>query len=167
MSDRAHAAHGYKEQGLNLKEGLRRTGLVLGGFVTIFTLAVYGVSDAPSKSSVEYSYKNKIVAHVYDKQTPEYRASKRDYAMADEIWGDVKSGELIDTACRQSVTNGLAALCDAYKVEVSGLSLTWAKHILLTLLAAMAASAVFGLLWWSFSWVLLGFTQPKDQQPNH
>lgn len=152
---------------MNLKEGLRRTGLVLGGFVTIFTLAVYGSSDAPSKSNIDWAYKEKIVKHMYDDQTLEYRASIRDYMMAKQIWGDVKNAELIDTACRKSATNGLAAFCDAYKAEVGGLWLSWIKHIVLTLLAAIAASAVFGLLWWSFSWVLLGFTQPKDQQPKY
>ena len=151
---------------MNLKEGLRRTGLVLGVFVTLISLATYGGGEAPSKSSIAWKYKEKMVMHVYGQQTADYRANNGSYVMEGQIWPNRDSAEIVEWNCRASATNGLAKQCADYKDEVKWLWWSWVKHILLTLLVASAASAVFALLWWSFSWVLLGFTQPKDPQPR-
>lgn len=146
---------------MNLREGLRRTGLVFGALVTLFALAVYGTADAPSKSSIEWNHADKIIDFVYAAQTPEYRAATFRSSVREQIWGTRSNVDLIEAVCSKASSNGLVSYCAEYKKEVDELWLAWVKHIFFTLLVAAVASAVFGLAWWSFSWVLLGFTQPK------
>lgn len=150
---------------MNLKEGLRRIGAVVGWAAFLAGGLSYGF-DVPSRESIDYTYKNKLTASIYAEQSLEYRNNNSEYRMVDAIWPDTTKEKIIEAACTKSATPERLAICSERKEKIKYLWFSWVKHILSSLGVAFLCAAIVGLLWWAFSWVLLGFTQPKDPQPR-
>lgn len=127
---------------------------------------IYGFVEMPSLDSINYKYKSQLTASIYAEQNQEYRNNNREYQMVDAIWPSTTDEKIIESACSKNTTPERLKICSERTEKTKYLWLDWIKHIFLAIGVALLSSAVAGLLWWAFSWVLLGFTLPKDLPPK-
>lgn len=151
---------------MNLRVGLWRTGMVINGLISLLTLVIYGISESPSRANLEWRSVDKLASVIYDAQTPAFRSEVRQYEIKEKVWPAKSNSEILKLACRQASSSEFKQVCADFKSEVEWLWWDWTKHIAATIFFTFLAGTVVAFLWWCFSWVVLGFAEPKDQPPK-